>query len=139
MNFIRKLLNCFKYNHHGKHVFADFIWNTNSTIIDDKILAETVFQIMEDAIKKTNMTIVHKKLCILGKDSPPGFTSILLLDESHCSAHCYSDRGWLCLDCFTCGNTDPFPIMEYIIMEIKKKYPTLECTYLQKHKRFHYR
>jgi len=35
---------------------------------------------------------------------PPG---ICLIDESHVSAHCYSERGWLALDVFTCGKTDP--------------------------------
>jgi len=131
--------NCLNYKHHGKHVFADFIWNTEIDIIDDIVLANTIFNIMENAIKETNMTIVHKKLCILGGETPPGFTSVFLLDESHCSAHCYSDRGWLALDCFTCGYTDPEPILKYIKNQIKNQYPSLICTYLQKHKRFHYK
>ena len=132
--------NYFTYKHHGNHVFTYYTWYTNKEIIDDKILAETIFQIMQDAIQNTNMTIVHKKLCILGNtpESAPGFTSILLLDESHCSSHCYSDRGWLAIDSFTCGKTDPVPIMEYIKTHIKQQYPSLKCTYFQRHKRFHY-
>ena len=139
MEFFKKVLKYLNITckHHGKHIFADFIWNNDLSITDD-VLAETIFKIMENAINQTNMTIVHKKLCILGDTSPPGFTAILLLDESHCSAHCYSDRGWLAIDAFTCGNTNPVPILDYIKNEIKKEFPTLKCTYLKKHKRFHY-
>ena len=108
--------------------------------MDDKILAETVFQIMKDGVNRTRMTIVHEKLVILGEgDSPPGWTSILLIDESHVSSHAYTDRGWLALDCFTCSYTDPGPIMDFIVNEIKSKFPSLTCTYKKKHKRFHYR
>lgn len=142
MNYVLSILNILKpreKKHHGNHVFADFIWDVDENI-DHNLLGERVFKIMENAIKKTKMTIVHKKLCILGQNenSPPGFTSIILIDESHCSSHCYSDRGWLALDTFTCGKTDPKPIMDEIENEIKKHYPTLKCTYLQNHKRFHY-
>ena len=143
MNYVLNVVNYFttqEKKHHGNHVFADFIWNADENI-DHNLLGERVFKIMENAIKKTKMTIVHKKLCILGESekSPPGFTSIILIDESHCSSHCYSDRGWLALDTFTCGNTDPKPIMDEIESEIKKYYPSLKCTYLQNHKRFHYK
>lgn len=138
INIIKNILN---FKHHGNHVFGDFIWDVNSEKIDDIVLAETIFQIMKDAIKTTKMTVVHEKLCLLGIDNsntPPGFTSVLLLDESHCSSHCYSDRGWLAIDVFTCGNTNPEKIMDYISREIKNKYPTLVCTYKRNHKRFHH-
>jgi S-adenosylmethionine/arginine decarboxylase-like enzyme len=48
---------------------------------------------------------VHSRAVILGDDglSPPGFTAVCLVDESHVTAHCYSDRGWLAIDVFTCG------------------------------------
>jgi S-adenosylmethionine/arginine decarboxylase-like enzyme len=145
MNYVLNVLNQFITiennikKHHGNHVFADFIWDVEDNI-DHNLLGKRVFEIMENAIKKTKMTIVHKKLCMLGEteNSPPGFSSIILIDESHCSSHCYSDRGWLALDTFTCGNTDPKPIMVEIENEIKKYYPSLKCTYLQNHKRFHY-
>ena len=140
------MLNCIKNvfklkkKHHGNHVFGDFIWNVDENI-DHDLFANTIFKIMEESIKRTTMTIVHKKLCILGDrdESPPGFTSIILIDESHVSAHCYSDRGWLALDVFTCGNTDPKPIMDFIETEIKKYYPSLVCTFNKNNKRFHYK
>ena len=142
LSFYKKLIksNLFCRKHHGNHVFGDFIWDVSKHPINHTLLAETIFKIMEDAINNTDMTIVHKKLCILGDTptSPPGFTSVLLLDTSHCTSHCYSDRGWLAIDIFTCGPTDPKPVMDCIENEIKKHYPSLKCTYNKRHKRFHY-
>lgn len=131
----------FKKRYHGSHVFGDFIWNVKEENINDRELAYTIFEIMHEAVKTTKMTIVHSKLCILGEieSSPPGFTSVVLIDESHITSHCYSDKGWLAIDCFTCSDTDPVPIMNYIIKEIKHFYPSLECTYMKRHKRFHYK
>ena len=144
INIFTSLIDYFKsifvYKHHGNHVFADFIWDVKTENIDDFVLCDNVFKIIEKAVRRTQMKIVHKKFVILGKteESPPGFTSIILIDESHISSHCYSDRGWLAIDCFTCGYTNPEPIMDYISGEIKNNYPSLICTYKRNHKRFHY-
>ncbi len=40
-----------------------------------------------------------------GSGAPPGLASIALIDESHMSAHCYSDQGKLAFDVSTCGST----------------------------------
>ncbi len=125
---------------HGNHVFGDFIWDVCKEKVDDIELANNIFEIMEKSVRRTSMTIVHKKLVILGQtpESPPGFTSIILIDESHVSAHCYADRGLLALDVFTCGKTQPKPIMDNIEKEIKLLYPSFRCIYNEQHKRFHY-
>jgi len=49
-----------------------------------------------------------------GHNSPPGFTLAVLLDESHCTAHCYCESGQIAIDIFTCGDTDPWEILEYV-------------------------
>lgn len=142
ISIIDRIISLFKKPlvHHGNHVFGDFIWNSNVEKINDKVLADFIFQKMKESVNNlTNMTIVHSKLCILGEGtSPPGFTSIVLIDESHISSHCYSDRGWLAIDVFTCGHTDPQKLMNYITNEIGKEYPTFKCTYVKKHHRFHH-
>jgi len=124
--------------HHGSHVFGDFIWDVKKIQVDHVVLAKNIFEIMKKAIAKTDMKVVSESLVVLGEESPPGFTSVLLLDTSHCTSHCYSDRGWLAIDLFTCGPTDPAPVLKEIENEIKKLYPTLTCTYNKSHKRFHY-
>ena len=137
--WVSYLCNSFKNRNYGNHVVADFTWDVSLDNLDEVIFATVVFDIMEKAIKRTSMTIVHKKLCILGSEtSPPGFCSVILIDESHISAHCYSDKGWLALDAFTCGNTDPRKIMDFIIKELINVYPSLKCKYRKNHKRFHY-
>jgi S-adenosylmethionine/arginine decarboxylase-like enzyme len=144
---LHNFINLFGQNtkkHHGNHVFADFVWDVTKDNLDgedfsDHVFGDFVFETMKKAIHQTKMTIVHSKLCILGEgDSIPGWTSVILIDESHYSSHSYTDRGLLALDIFTCGNTNPIPIMEYTIKEIKNKYPSLKCTYFQNHHRFHY-
>ncbi|MGH7128681.1 MAG: S-adenosylmethionine decarboxylase, partial [Planctomycetaceae bacterium] len=44
--------------------------------------------------------------------------ALVLLDESHCSVHCYADLGLMALDIFTCGSTDPRQVFEYIRQDI---------------------
>lgn len=143
-NFMLNLFSQDQKKYHGNHVFADFIWDVTEDNLDgedfsDHIFGDFVFETMKKAIQQTNMTIVHSKLCILGEGkSEKGFCLAHLIDESHSTAHCYTERGLLALDIFTCGGTDPFPVMEYIVKELQRKYPSLECTYIQNHHRFHY-
>ena len=89
------------------------------------------------------MKIVHKHLEILNKDTPPGFTSgILMLDSSHFTSHSYTDLGIIAMDIFTCSNaihtTNVLEVMEYVKDELLKEFPEIKCTYLQNHKRFRY-
>ena len=53
-----------------------------------------------------------------GRDSPPGFTAVVVLDESHCSAHTYADLGLIAMDVFTCGHTDPREVLRNIRDEL---------------------
>ena len=64
------------------------------------------------------------------------YKCVLLLDESHFTSHCYSDKKILAIDIFTCGSTDINNIIEYFNIELKKLFPDIECTYLKNHKRF---
>lgn len=126
-------------NYKGKHVLCDFIFNPQE-LEDDETLAQNVMFLMESAIAQTDMRIVHKCMKILGDtpQSEKGFTSVLLLDESHITSHCYSQRGLLAFDIFTCGHTSPQVVMDFIILNMKKLYPSFECIYNEFHYRFHY-
>lgn len=121
-------------NHKGNHVFLDF---TNFYDDDVDNSGEYIFNLMKDSINNlTKMKIMHSKLVILKDDTEEGFTSVLLLDESHISAHSYTKLGLLALDIFTCGNTDPEIVALYIIDNIKIKYPKINCVNYIKNKRF---
>ena len=61
-----------------------------------------------------------------GQSSPPGFAAVVLLDESHITAHCYYEKGWLAIDAFTCGDGDPDLIAEYITRNLEIRMPGLQ-------------
>lgn len=72
-----------------------------------------MLELMKTAVEQSDAKEVHAHVEIFdGSISPPGFAAVVLLDESHVSAHCYSDRGLLAIDAFTCGGTDPTSIVE---------------------------
>lgn len=86
----------------------------NIEVSPDRMVAETIFQIIFEALIENDINVVFKKLVVfedcsrdletrIKASSPPGFTSVILLDESHATAHCYSEMGLLAIDCFTCG------------------------------------
>ena len=63
---------------------------------------------MRDCVNKAGVKEVHSHVEIFdGIESPPGFASIVLIDESHVTAHCYSEDGLLAIDVFTCGDNNP--------------------------------
>lgn len=104
------------------HVFIDI-----KDIYDDEYrLGKFIYELMiKTILEKTCLKIVHQKLVILNVATPPGFTSVLLLDSSHFTSHCYSRKGTLSCDLFTCG-TDLQVLKEamtYFMDEIKDEYP----------------
>ena len=70
---------------------------------------------MRRSVAESAVREVHHKSVVLGLDgnSPLGFTSCVLIDESHVTAHCYSDRGWLAVDVFTCGSNAQMPRVRF--------------------------
>ena len=54
--------------------------------------------------------------------------AVVLIDESHITAHCYADRGLLAVDCFTCGDTDPEFIAAYLDERLMKRFPNVVRT-----------
>ena len=98
---------------HGKHILLDCTEFFPTSSFDGNDMLE----LMQKAVNKSDAKEVHAHVEIFdGTNSPPGFAAVVLLDESHVSAHCYSDRGLLAIDAFTCGGTDP----EFIVEELKQ-------------------
>lgn len=81
---------------------------------------EKILKILKESLKFSSCHAVHEKLVVLGETSPPGFTSVILIDESHLTAHCYSEEGLLAIDAFTCGKSDPEKMIDFIYNEILK-------------------
>ena len=97
---------------HGKHVYVDYVgFQSNQSPTDGR----WILKILQNAVNKCGIREVHSHVEIFdGEHSPPGFAAVVLIDESHVTAHCYSDRGWLAIDAFTCGDHDPENIIDII-------------------------
>ena len=94
---------------HGKHIFLD----CTEFFPASSFNGHDMLELMQKAVGKSDAREVHAYVEIFdGSTSPPGFAAVVLLDESHVSAHCYSDRGLLAIDAFTCGGTEPTSIVE---------------------------
>ncbi|DAC24702.1 MAG TPA: hypothetical protein D7H76_04450, partial [Candidatus Poseidoniales archaeon] len=93
-------------------MYVDYVgFQSNQSPIDGRWM----LKILQNAVNECGIREVHSHVEIFdGKHSPPGFAAVVLIDESHVSAHCYSDRGWLAIDAFTCGDHDPENIMDII-------------------------
>lgn len=69
---------------------------------------------MARAAELAGANVISQVRYHFGHNSPPGFTAVVVLDESHCSAHCYADLRLIALDVFTCGKTRPSDVLKYI-------------------------
>ena len=114
----------------GSHIMLDC---TGAVGID----GDWMLSLMKKAVDASGARRVHSHIEKFdGTLSPPGFASVVLLDESHVSAHCYSDIGLLAIDAFSCGNTDPAIIIEAIESEIRTKFPGTEINRRKRIERF---
>ena len=100
--------------HRGRHLLIDCSRVPRSVCLDDQSMLDT----MERAARRAGATVISQVRHHFGHDSEAGFTAIVLLDESHCSAHSYADRRQVAMDIFTCGKTSPEKILEFIREEV---------------------
>ena len=98
----------------GKHLLIDCRNVPRNTCLNDGQMLGA----MARAATRAGAQVVSQVRYHFGHNSPPGFTAVVVLDESHCSAHTYADLGLVALDVFTCGNTDPNDVLRYLREEI---------------------
>ncbi len=117
----------------GSHILMDFR-NYNPSTANDGI---RVLEIMKAAVKKSGVREVHSHIEEFdGILSPVGFASVVLIDESHITAHCYSEREILAIDVFTCGPNEPDKIANEIHKSLKSICPKIRLTSMKKIERF---
>jgi S-adenosylmethionine decarboxylase len=98
----------------GKHLLIDCHQVPRHLCLDDRRFLTTMARAAEEA----GATVINQVRYQFGADSPPGFTAVVVLDESHVSAHSYADLGLVALDVFTCGETDPREVWDRIRAEL---------------------
>ncbi len=95
----------------GMHIFLDYVNYTAPGKNDGSWILEKLREIIRNAgIREVHSHVEEFD----GTQSPPGYAAVVLIDESHVTAHCYSDIGLLAIDVFTCGNNDPQLIVDGI-------------------------
>tara|TARA_B100000745_G_C19957457_1_gene323498 strand:+ start:140 stop:505 length:366 start_codon:yes stop_codon:yes gene_type:complete len=102
----------------GRHITLDYTGFTGE--------GEWMLTVLRAAISRSSAREVHAHVAQFdGIESPFGFAAVVLIDESHVSAHCYADEGVLAVDCFTCGEIDPAGIVDDIHGQLTDAIPTL--------------
>ena len=118
----------------GTHILVDL----TGVHGDPEMLSASILEHSIGLIEEVGIRIVGQQVSIFdGKVSPPGFALVVLLDESHFTTHAYTDEGLVALDLFTCGGTDPTPIMEGIIAHIIKGQSEAKVVLHEMRNRFH--
>lgn len=110
---------------HGSHIMLDF----TGFFCEASEGALKTMEVIRESVREAGVREVHHKTVVLGGDgdalSPPGFTACVLIDESHVTAHCYSDKGWLAVDVFTCGSHSTEDLARAIQNRLLKLEPAL--------------
>ena len=102
----------------GRHVTLDYTGFSGE--------GQWMLAVLQNAVERSNVREVHAHVSEFdGTESPPGFAAVVLIDESHVSAHCYAEDGILAIDCFTCGLADPNVIADDIHQQLLAVNPTL--------------
>jgi S-adenosylmethionine decarboxylase len=90
----------------GEHYICDFSHCDRELLLD----SERSHALFSQAVRASGLTVVDEGLY---KFSPHGFTSFLLLAESHASVHAWPEYGYCAVDIFTCNlNLDVMPLIE---------------------------
>ena len=117
----------------GGHVVLDYIGY--SPPVDED--GAWMLQVLRDCVNRAGIREVHAHVAQFdGSESPPGFAAVVLIDESHVSAHCYSERGLLAIDIFTCGDSDPGPLADDIHSMVVEAVPGLDLSGRERLDRF---
>lgn len=97
----------------GRHVVAD-AWGINFEVLNDvKLLKKYMFEVAEACFLK----IISDKTY---KFQPHGVTIVILIAESHFSIHTYPEKGFVAIDCYTCGETvDPNDVVTKFLAILK--------------------
>tara|TARA_B100000676_G_scaffold277207_1_gene298694 strand:- start:8008 stop:8382 length:375 start_codon:yes stop_codon:yes gene_type:complete len=107
----------------GGHVVLDYIGYSPPVDGD----GDWMLQLLRGCVQRAGVREVHSHVAQFdGTESPPGFAAVVLIDESHVSAHCYSESGLLAIDIFTCGESDPVALADDIHREVVDAVPEIE-------------
>lgn len=83
----------------GTHLIVD-LWGA-SELNNSKLIEET----LRRCIDVSGATLLHFHI---HQFEPNGLSGVAVLAESHISFHSWPEKGYMALDIFMCGNTEPY-------------------------------
>ena len=126
----------------GQHVCLDYVGWSSAALreydtSDDGIGADWMLNVLREGARLAGAREVHSHAEEFdGEVSPVGFAAVVLIDESHVSAHCYAESGQLAIDAFTCGGCDAEVIADHIHSALMKAIPEIQLLRRQSLDRF---
>lgn len=103
-----------EYSTRGVHILVD-IHGVNFNVLNDIVYLNHIFKL---ALEKCGATIIG----YTGKQfEPHGLSFAYLLEESHCTIHCYPESEFAAIDFYCCGESDPNIAVDYIIEVLQPK------------------
>lgn len=94
----------------GKHFLLN-IYGCSFESLND---ATSIENILKDAAILGKTTIINY---IAHQFTPQGVTGLVLLSESHISIHTWPERGYACIDFFSCNMNSPFTKVRDFILD----------------------
>ncbi len=117
----------------GSHVLLDYVDYERGTDGD----GEWALGVLRSCIRESGVREVHSHVEVFdGTESPSGFAAAVLIDESHVTAHCYSERGLLAIDVFTCGDSNADSLADLIHERLVLENPGLRLVFRKSVERF---
>lgn len=102
----------------GRHLLGDF-WGVDPTRVND---VHAVSEWVRAAITASGATLIELRWHHF---SPQGLTLFALLKESHLAVHTWPEKGYVAIDIFTCGQTNPQAAMEILKTKLEPEFVTI--------------
>ncbi len=117
----------------GSHVLLDYVDYERGR----EGGGEWILGILRECVRESGVREVHSHVEVFdGTESPLGFAAVVLIDESHVTAHCYSERGLLAIDVFTCGGSDSDSLADMVHQRLVSENPGLRLVFRKSVERF---
>lgn len=102
----------------GKHLIADFFGAAHLVNADD------VGKVLVAAANACRATVLESSSHDFGERA--GFTSVVLLAESHISVHTWPEHDYAAIDIFMCGDLDPLTGLDVLRSYFNPRHETVQ-------------
>ena len=122
-----------KYLEHPRRpVDAFLIWPLPSEVIQADVLPSWSVHVSTSCLSRCSSRVARCAAITF----VASIAAVVLIDESHVSAHCYADSGQLAIDAFTCGSCDADVIADHIHTALTETIPDIRLLRRRKLDRF---